>query len=568
MGKNKYFSIDDIQEVATEDSVEFAISKIAVLSTKPNSHKINITKEILKRDGYSVLGKWVIAEYNGTDVTTHTPNTHIIGYVPKDSNIEFVDNADGTTTMFVEAIISKLYATDVYKLFREHNFRNVSVEMATSNDTEREDGTIDIDGLKIYSICVLGLTVNGSCPDANMVITRFCEENSAELDEYYHTRQEVNLKHLAEKRNENLKVTSHPIDKSKGAVDMGSWDGDKAKDDLLKEKNFKGLAKSVCLLLEKGWENREKGALKYPVMNLKNGKWVYNAQGLSSARAYGEQHDPSVADKAISIQKKLGLYKENKEMSNENTNKEESMDRTDEKNFSNSEDKEKDVVMDETQEMSKEEMSAEKSTDEKPEDKKEDEKTEDKEMCGDKSMSEDSDDKEKEEDSDKEEDKEKEMSCGDEKKFSLDAYIDQSAMLAMLEKETDEYKEMVNKLTKEFSANDIVAEFVRMSKENAELKAEKEKIDAEKQSKKLAAIMASVKEDLDEKTFAELSEEGKVLSFEQLGAFENKVKAFAYEATKKNKEQNNNGTEDIMKFGSNDDSNEYDNDVFNRIAKM
>ena len=42
MEENKYFSIDDIQEVATEDSVEFAISKIAVLSTKPNSHKINI----------------------------------------------------------------------------------------------------------------------------------------------------------------------------------------------------------------------------------------------------------------------------------------------------------------------------------------------------------------------------------------------------------------------------------------------------------------------------------------------------------------------------------------------
>ena len=127
---------------------------------------------------------------------------------------------------------------------------------------------------------------------------------------------------------------------------------------------------------------------------------------------------------------------------------------------------------------------------------------------------------------------------------------------------------MVNKLTKEFSANDIVTEFVRISKENAELKAEKEKIDAERQSKKLASIMASVKEDLDEKTFAELSEEGKVLSFEQLGAFENKVKAFAYEATKKNKEQNDSDTDDIMKFGATDNSEEYDNDVFNRIAKM
>ena len=69
--------------------------------------------------------------------------------------------------------------------------------------------------------------------------------------------------------------------------------------------------------------------------------------------------------------------------------------------------------------------------------------------------------------------------------------------------------------------------------------------------------MASVKEDLDEKTFSELSEEGKSLSLEQLGAFENKVKAFAYEATKKNKEQNDSDTDDIMKFGATDNSEEY-----------
>ena len=72
MNNKYYFSIDDIQEVATEDSIEFAIAKIAVLSTKQNSHKVNITEEILRRDGKSVLGKWVIADYDGVDTTTHT----------------------------------------------------------------------------------------------------------------------------------------------------------------------------------------------------------------------------------------------------------------------------------------------------------------------------------------------------------------------------------------------------------------------------------------------------------------------------------------------------------------
>ena len=544
MNNKIYFSIDDIQEVATENSVEFAIARIAVLSTKENSHRVNITREILERDGKSVLGKWVIADFDGTDVTTHTQNTHIIGIVPTDANIDFVENSDGSVTMFVDAIISKLYATEIYNLFREHNFRNVSVEMATANDVEREDGSIDIDGLNIYSICVLGISVGGSCPDANMSITKFSEKSA---EEYYQNTKSYSLKQLAEQRNEKLKVTSHPIDKSKEAVDMGSWDGDKAKDDLLKEKNFKTLAKSVCLLLEDGWEDKEKGALKYPVMNLKNGKWVYNAQGLSSARAYGEQHDPSVADKAISIQKKLGLYKDN----TSDSNKEESMEDNKEKNFSEETKEEKDIVMEDEKEM---------SDNKEPEEKKDEEE---KEMsCGEeKEMSDDSE-KEKREI----EEKEEEDIADEEKKFSLNAYIDQTAMLAMLETETEEYKELAEKVTKEFSANEIVSKFIEMAKENAELKADKQRNDEEKKDKKFSAIMASVKEDLDEESYSKLVEEGKQLSLEQLGAFENKVKAFAYEATKKKVAEEDNV--EIMRFGNSNNESEIENDVFARISKM
>ena len=554
MNNKIYFSIDDIQEVTTEDSVEFAIARIAVLSTKENSHKVNITKEILKRDGKSVLGKWVIADFDGTDVTTHTPNTHIIGIVPTDSNIEFVDNPDGTTTMFVDAIISKLYATEVYDLFRQHNFRNVSVEMATANDRQREDGFTDIDGLNIYSICVLGISVGGSCPDANMSITKFSEEDA---EKYYQNTKNFSLKQLAEQRNEKLKVTSHPIDKSKNAVDMGSWNGDKAKDDLLKEKNYNTLAKSVCLLLEDGWEDKEKGALKYPVMNLKDGKWVYNAQGLSSARAYGEQHDPSVADKAISIQKKLGLYKD------DNSKKEENMENK-ELNFSDSE-KDKDIIMEDKDKSADEKDMAcgdKKMAGESEDEKLKEEKKEEKDIKDEeKKMAEESEDEKL-----KEEKKEEKDIADEEKKFSLNAYVDEAAMLTMLENETEEFKALADKVTKEFSANEIVSKFIEMAKENAELKAEKEKNDAEKKEKKFSAIMASVKEDLDEETYSKLAEEGKKLSFEQLGAFENKVKAFAYDSSKNN--NTNEDNDEIMRFGSSNNENEKELDVFARISKM
>ena len=423
-------------------------------------------------------------------------------------------------------------------------FKDIAVKLAK----EQYGKAIDENGLEldvdnpilsyhIHGITILGLKYNPSVAGTEIKVKQFAEKC-----------EQQSLKQFAEERKEKLKLVSHPMDKSKGAVDMGDWNGDKAKNDLLKEKNFKTLAKSVCLLLEDGWEEKKKGALKYPVMNLKDGKWVYNAEGLSSARAYGEQHDPSVADKAISIQKRLGLY--NKE------DKEDNMEEEKKLSESESKDTEKDIVMEEPKEEETKEMAQEDNKEEQP-----------KEMgCGDETK-EMSDDDSKDDDKDDEQEDKEDDDDNQEKKFSLDAYVDQVAMLAMLENETEENKKLADEVMKQMSANEIVEKFVQMAKENAELKIEKEKSDKEKRDKKFSAIMASVKEDLDAKLFSELSEEGKDLTLEQLGAFENKVKAFAYEATKNNIRKDNDG---IMRFAGVDNSlnNQDSQDVFDRLSKM
>ena len=236
---------------------------------------------------------------------------------------------------------------------------------------------------------------------------------------------------------------------------------------------------------------------------------------------------------------------------------------SDNKIFSESEDKEKDVVMEQSEEKSEEE---EKEM-AKVEETEKDVVSEDKTMSEDEDTKDESEDKEKEtsedseiEEEDKDEDKE------EEKKFSLDAYIDTSAILAMLENETEERRNLVNQVVKEFSAEEILKKIIEMSKENELLKSEKEFNDNEKKEKKFSAIMASVKEDLDEKTFSELSNEGKELTLDQLGAFENKVKAFAYEATK-NKKDNIVKQDNIMMFGGQDSIEQDSMDVFERISK-
>lgn len=100
------------------------------------------------------------------------------------------------------------------------------------------------------------------------------------------------------------------VDTSKDAVSTDSW-GDVNKTELrntvLKAKNYKSLIKSVYLLVEDGWESAPASHLKYPVMQIKDNKAVYNEGGLLSAQQYAEKYDKTVARKAKRIRNKLGL---------------------------------------------------------------------------------------------------------------------------------------------------------------------------------------------------------------------------------------------------------------------
>ena len=552
----KKFSVEDVQLYREQnEDPDFAYVELWALAEGNNSHRNPFSKEVLERDAHTFKGKFIVAKYDKfqNDTEGHELDEIIIGYVPPNEELEFKNKeVDGVEKEFVVAkgVLSKIYAKEVVDLFRTNNGRTVSCEFSCATQYEENEygKAIDENGLEmdvdnpvlsyhIHGITVLGLKYNPSVAGTEIKVKQFAEKC-----------EQQSLKQFAEERKEKLKLVSHPMDKSKGAVDMGDWNGDKAKNDLLKEKNFKTLAKSVCLLLEDGWEEKKKGALKYPVMNLKDGKWVYNAEGLSSARTYGEQHDPSVADKAISIQKRLGLY--NKE------DKEDNMEEEKKLSESESKDTEKDIVMEEPKEEETKEMAQEDNKEEQP-----------KEMGCDGETKEMSDEDSKDDDKDDEQEDKEDDDDNQEKKFSLDAYVDQVAMLAMLENETEENKKLADEVMKQMSANEIVEKFVQMAKENAELKIEKEKSDKEKRDKKFSAIMASVKEDLDAKLFSELSEEGKDLTLEQLGAFENKVKAFAYEATKNNQRKEDDG---IMRFAGVDNSlnNQDGQDVFDRLSKM
>lgn len=104
------------------------------------------------------------------------------------------------------------------------------------------------------------------------------------------------------------------VDKSKEAMSDSSW-GSVNKTELRKKvleaKNYKSLVKDVYADVQDGWEEAPSSKLKYPIMEIKDGKAVYNRYGLASALAYAEKNnETAVVNKVKSLYKKLDIDNE------------------------------------------------------------------------------------------------------------------------------------------------------------------------------------------------------------------------------------------------------------------
>lgn len=104
------------------------------------------------------------------------------------------------------------------------------------------------------------------------------------------------------------------VDKSKEAMSETSWgsvDKTELRKKVLEAKNYKSLVKDVYADVQEGWEDAPSSKLKYPIMEIKDGKAVYNRYALASALAYAEQHnETAVITKVKSLYKKLDIDNE------------------------------------------------------------------------------------------------------------------------------------------------------------------------------------------------------------------------------------------------------------------
>ena len=312
--KNFKFAVEDIQRLNVEeyDENEYCVARMKFLSTRPNSHGLKFSEEVLKRNAKTVLGTWIVAEMLVGDFTTHTPAESIIGIVPKDQDVEFVEADDGYLDAYVDVVLSKRYAKDAYDVFVKDNDRSVSIEF---NYSHPEDDEYEVESFVIRGTTILGKTINPSVPTANITVTRFSEEEADKFFAKVHNNSLTVLKKFVEERRESMaEGKTYKIDKSKDSMSETPWgDVDKIelRNKIMNAKNRATLVKAVYMLVEDGWEEAPSEKLKYPVMEIKGDSVVYNRYGLSSALAYAQkENESSVVSKVEAIYKKLGLGKE------------------------------------------------------------------------------------------------------------------------------------------------------------------------------------------------------------------------------------------------------------------
>nr|DAQ17000.1 MAG TPA: hypothetical protein [Caudoviricetes sp.] len=524
MEKIKQFSVDDIYLFTDDEDVDFALGEVYLLAEGNNSHKNPISLDVLKRDAHTMLGKFLIAKYSDfqKDVTTHTQDQQIVGYFPKDGKIQFKEK-DGKTFAVFDVLISKLYATPVYQLFKEHNFRNVSAEFSCIEQEEPdENGDNPIEKIMFHGCTILGLNYKPSCEGAEMNIKRFSAESA---DDYY-SKHNNSLKLFSERRKKELadKKTYKINEKELKDTPWGEIDKTDIRDKVMNAENRDELVKVVYGVVEDGWQEAPSEHLKYPLMQLVGDTFYYNRNALSSALTYAKQNDEQeVIDKVEKLYKDFDLADEGGE-------------KMAEKKFDELEGREVyAVVIRKVQEHLGKDYFVNSIQDDKVVVTNEETKER---FDIPAEIHAEADDKEfkVEIDFDK-------MEKSEVQKMGLNS----EAIMAMVNAETVEAREEAKKMVDETDeqTNIIMEKVCAMACELEELRTFKTQKLNEEKNFAVDKIMANVKDDLSVEKYEELMKEGKNCEFEKIAEFESKVKSFAYdESKKKNKKK-----EDIIRMG-------------------
>lgn len=496
------FEIEDAKIVNENPDSQFATAELTIFSSGPNRHNMVCSEETLKKTAPTCYEKPIIFEIRyGGDFGTHSDNTVPAGFIVKDS-AKFERQEDGRLSLVVLGKIWKMYSgrfIDVFKKLKT-SVAKLSVEMELFDSERVNENLVEMKDFVYSAACILGSSVTEASPGANIQMLSF-EYNEAVKKEF--------------SRYSNIDFTIPEIVKS--AVKEG----------IELNKSY-GKSSATCLAIGKFMAKNDsispekaRNIFKYLEKSKSKPKNRTNPDGAYiSYMLYGGDESYNWAKNLV-----------------------EAMDKEDSENpvyfdvpASNKEEKEE-FSMEEEKKV--EEMATETPAEEKEEEKKEE---------GEGSSQE----------SEKEETKETEKE-GEKEEMSLDANLDVSACLAMLDSETEEYAslsadfacgkmnyaKLCNALYTQMcnmkaSAEKMSAELENYSKENVSLREFKTSVDSKEFAVEVEKVLNEVSDVMPKDKLEEAREDSKNFSVENIDGWKNKTRAIAFSFVKTSKKEEGN----------------------------
>jgi len=191
------FAVDNIEIVENEiDNTQFARLKVDAFSTEPSAHDTFVTEETLKRTAKTILLKpFVFAiDERFDDLGTHSSKEIAGGFVPHNSPISFSTRPNGTLMMKVEVLVWKRYSGKLLEYFeRDGGRKGVSVEIEIFNSKEDPaTGLTEIIDFCYNAITALGDLIRSAIPDAEAVL-QFAKDFENAKQEYFSKYEDVDF---------------------------------------------------------------------------------------------------------------------------------------------------------------------------------------------------------------------------------------------------------------------------------------------------------------------------------------------------------------------------------------
>ena len=189
------FAVEKVEIVDEKNDSQFATIAIDAFASGDNRHNLIVSEETLRKTAYSIYNKPLVWIYDSMfdDIGTHDPLEVPCGFVPHDQEIKFTKLADGRTMMSVIGKIWKRYSGELLSIFKRDDGRKpVSVEMEVFDLVENQTGSELLD-FCFSAITILGSLITPAIPGAKGTILSFSERIKEEYDIAYNS--EFSLKY-------------------------------------------------------------------------------------------------------------------------------------------------------------------------------------------------------------------------------------------------------------------------------------------------------------------------------------------------------------------------------------